>query len=72
MTLLIASGIDANGKTLPLAWALVPIESSAWWNWFMKHLKQAFNLLKAKGFIIILDREKGLLGVLDEVLPDAV
>ena len=38
----------------------------------MKHLKQAFNLLKAKGFIIILDREKNLPGVLDEVLPNAV
>jgi hypothetical protein len=38
----------------------------------MKHLKQAFNLLKAKGFIIMSDREKGLLGVLDEVLPNVV
>jgi cytochrome c553 len=72
MTLLIAGGIDANGETLPLAWALVPIECSSWWSWFMKHLKQAFNLLKAKGFIIMSDREKGLPGVLDEVLPDAV
>ena len=27
MTLLIAGGIDANDKTLPLAWALVPIEN---------------------------------------------
>ena len=72
MTLLIAGGIDANGETLPLAWLLVPIECSTWWSWFMKHLKQAFNLLKAKGFIIMLDREKGLLGVLDEVLLDVV
>jgi hypothetical protein len=38
----------------------------------MKHLKQAFNNVKAKGFIIMLDREKGLLGVLDEVVLDAV
>jgi hypothetical protein len=27
MNLLIARGVDANGKTLPLAWALVPIEN---------------------------------------------
>jgi hypothetical protein len=27
MYLLIASGIDANGETIPLAWALVPIEN---------------------------------------------
>jgi hypothetical protein len=38
----------------------------------MKHLKQAFNNVKAKGLIIMLDREKGLLGVLDEVVLDAV
>ena len=72
MTLLIAGGIDANGETLPLAWALVPIECGTWWSWFLKHLKQAFNLLKAKGFIIMSDREKGLPGILDEVLLDAV
>jgi hypothetical protein len=38
----------------------------------MKHLKQAFNNVKAEGFIVMLDREKGLLGVLDEVVLDAV
>ena len=27
MTLLIVVGIDANDETLPLAWALVPIEN---------------------------------------------
>ena len=36
MNLLIASGVDANGKTLPLAWALVPIENGPWWRWFFK------------------------------------
>jgi hypothetical protein len=36
MTLLIVVGIGANNETLPLAWALVPIESEAWWTWFLK------------------------------------
>jgi len=31
MTLLIAVGINANNETLPMAWALVPIKSEAWW-----------------------------------------
>jgi hypothetical protein len=31
MTLLIAVCIDANDETLLIAWALVPIESEAWW-----------------------------------------
>jgi hypothetical protein len=38
----------------------------------MKYLKQAFNNFAAKGFIIMSDREKGLLGVLDKVLLDVV
>jgi hypothetical protein len=38
----------------------------------MKHLKQAFNNVKAKGFIIMSNREKGLPRVLDKVVPDAV
>jgi hypothetical protein len=62
MTLLIACGVDANNETLPLAWALVPIECSTWWRWFIKHLKKAFRDVSDEGFIIMLDREKGLLG----------
>jgi hypothetical protein len=31
MTLLIAVCINANDETLLIAWALVPIESEAWW-----------------------------------------
>jgi hypothetical protein len=31
--LLIACGIDANDKVVPIAWALVPIENEAWWMW---------------------------------------
>ena len=30
MMLLIACGIDANDKVVPLAWALVPIENEIW------------------------------------------
>jgi hypothetical protein len=32
LTLLIAVGIDAEDRTLPLAWALVPGESETWWS----------------------------------------
>ena len=34
MMLLIATGIDANGQILLLAWALVPTENKEWWTWF--------------------------------------
>ena len=41
MQLLIAGGIDANNHILPLAYALVPIECTKWWQWFLKHLAKA-------------------------------
>ena len=44
MNLLIAGGVDANGETIPLAWALVPIENGVWWRWFFKHLNKAFGI----------------------------
>jgi hypothetical protein len=53
MNLLIASGVDANGKTLPLAWALVPIENGLWRRWFLKHLKKAFKLTNVLALVFI-------------------
>jgi transposase-like protein len=72
MTLLVACSVDANNETLPLAWALVPIECSEWWRWFLKHIKKAFQKVGEEDFIIMSDREKGLPKVLDEILPNAV
>jgi hypothetical protein len=72
MNLLIAGGTDANGETIPLAWALVPIENEGWWKWFFKQCKKAFKNISAKRFVIMSDREKGLSSALEEMLPDAI
>jgi hypothetical protein len=71
MNLLIAGGTDANNETLPLAWALVPIENGAWWKWFLKHCKKAFKLTTVEGFIFMSDREKGLSMAIKEIFPKA-
>jgi hypothetical protein len=71
MNLLIARGVDANGKTLPLAWALVPIENGPWWRWFFKQIKKAFKWSTWIGFVFISDREKGLPGAQEEIFPEA-
>jgi hypothetical protein len=39
MTLLLAVGIDANGETLILAWAVVESENKDSWSWFFQHLR---------------------------------
>lgn len=61
MNLLIASSVNANGETIPLAQALVLIENGIQWKWFFKHLNKAFEIKSQAGIILILDREKGLL-----------
>jgi hypothetical protein len=60
MILLIACGIDANDKVVPLAWALVPIENEIWWTWFLRYLKHSIPALSMESHIFISDREKGM------------
>jgi hypothetical protein len=43
LTLLIAVGIDAEDRVLPVAFALVPIENEKWWKWFCYHFFQAIK-----------------------------
>jgi hypothetical protein len=67
MQLLIAVGIDANDRTLPLAWALVPTEDKEWWRWFYRNLCEAFDKVKEEGFVFISDCEKGLIPAVEEI-----
>ena len=64
-TLLLAVGIDANGKNLPLAWGVVESENKDSWTWFFTHLKTAIP--EIIGATIISDRDKGLLIAEEEV-----
>ena len=58
-TLLLAVGIDANGKTLILAWAVVESENTASWTWFLENLKCAIP--QSLSMTLISDCDKGLL-----------
>jgi hypothetical protein len=66
MTLLVAVTRDGNNKTLPLAWAIVPGESTEHWSWFLEHLEQAFPVMGSPGLTLISDREKGLKNAVEE------
>ena len=71
LTLLLAVGIDAEDHVYPLAYALVPIENEQWWSWFCLHLANAFEGDLPSEYVIISDRDKGLLNAVQSKLPGA-
>jgi len=68
-TLLLAVGIDENGKSLILAWAVVESENTASWTWFLENLKRAIP--QSLSMTLISDRDKGLLAA-DTVMGNQV
>lgn len=61
--LLIASSVDANGRVYPLAYAIVPEESSDTWGWFLYNLWDKV-VCKRPGLCIISDRHKGIISAI--------
>lgn len=58
-TLLLAVGIDGNGKNLLLAWAVIESENKSLWKWFLTCLWKAIP--DYSGMDLISDHNKGLL-----------
>ena len=59
-----AVGRDANNQLYPVAWAVVQVENTDNWVWFIAKLKA-----DGEGFTLISDRQKGLLIAEDQELP---
>jgi hypothetical protein len=72
MMLLIACGIDANDKVVPLAWALVLIENEVWWAWFLGYLKHCIPALDSEDYVFISDREKGMATAVSTVFEQSI
>jgi len=70
--LLIACGIDANDKVVPIAWALVPIENETWWTWFLGYLKHCISISESEDYIFISDREKGMATAVPAVFDKSI
>lgn len=64
-TLLLAVGIDGNGKLLLLAWAVVESENTESWTWFFKHLRDCIP--DTVGMTMFSNRDKGLIKAATEV-----
>lgn len=73
LTLLLAVGIDANGETTILAWAIVESENLESWKYFFSHLQLAMPEVFQELLVTISDRDKGLnAGNVKLELPDTV
>ncbi|CAA7035061.1 unnamed protein product [Microthlaspi erraticum] len=68
--LLAAVGRDANNQIYPFAWAVVQVENTESWLWFIRLLKTDLGLGNGDGFTVISDRQKGLLNDVNEQLPE--
>ncbi|GJV36796.1 hypothetical protein Tco_1409273 [Tanacetum coccineum] len=69
--LLTAMGRDSNNQMFPMAWAVVSIENSENWLWFLSHLGSDFNLAMGAYLTILSDGHKGLIEAVKELLPHA-
>lgn len=61
LTLLLAVGIDADGRNVILAWAVVESENQGSWEYFLRLLRRCIPEVSSEPCVFISDRDKGLL-----------
>ncbi|GJY45816.1 hypothetical protein Tco_0434879 [Tanacetum coccineum] len=67
--LLEAIGRDGNNQIYPIAWAVVQVESTETWEWFVKLLTKDLGLADGHGITFISDGHKGLIQAVRRVVP---
>ena len=69
--ILAAVGRDADNRIYPIAWAVVRVEDNDSWGWFVDKLKHDLGLRLGNEFTIISDKQKRLINVVLDNLPNA-
>ncbi|RYR48503.1 hypothetical protein Ahy_A07g034525 [Arachis hypogaea] len=68
--ILSAVGLDTNHHIYVIAWAIVRVENTETWRWFLELLHQDLGYYKDHGWCFISDIQKGLISALKVVMPD--
>ncbi|XP_074298003.1 uncharacterized protein LOC141628802 [Silene latifolia] len=68
---LVAVGKDGNNNIYPVAWAVVEVENTEAWRWFLELLNHDIGKEEGEGMTFMSDRQKGLLDALRTVVPKA-
>ncbi|CAH9056421.1 unnamed protein product [Cuscuta europaea] len=53
----------------PIAWAIVEIENTSSWQWFLELLKHDLEIDDSSPWTVISDQQKGLTNVIQSLLP---
>ncbi|GKB84488.1 retrovirus-related pol polyprotein from transposon TNT 1-94, partial [Tanacetum coccineum] len=69
--LLTAMGRNANNQMYPIAWAVVRVENSKNWGWFLALLHDDLKLQQGTGLTLISDGHKGLHDAVRDWLPNS-
>ncbi|KAL5551196.1 hypothetical protein UlMin_001372 [Ulmus minor] len=69
--LLSVVGVDANNCMYPIAYSIVEQENKETWSWFMGLLMEDLSIESGKGWNFIIDRQKGLVQVLEQFILEA-
>ncbi|XP_057249011.1 uncharacterized protein LOC125494924 [Beta vulgaris subsp. vulgaris] len=69
--LLVAVGRDGNNQMFPIAWAVVEVESTSSWTWFLTFLGEDLLSNEGAGYTFMSDQQKGLLKAVSDVFPQA-
>ncbi|KAL0409502.1 UNVERIFIED_CONTAM: hypothetical protein Sradi_1884600 [Sesamum radiatum] len=69
--LLSAVSIDPNNNFFPICYAVVMKENKDTWDWFLTLLKMDLRIEECGPMTFMLDKQKGLVGALQEFFPNA-
>ncbi|BFG29590.1 hypothetical protein CerSpe_158640 [Prunus speciosa] len=68
---LTAVGVDGNNGMYPVAYAVVELESKSSWIWFLELLIADLKIENGKAWVIISDKQKGIIPEIETLLPTA-
>ncbi|GJS88458.1 multidrug resistance-associated protein 5 [Tanacetum coccineum] len=63
-------GRDANNQIYPIAWAVVQVENTENWEWFLQHLRQDLDLNDGTRVARISNGHKGIIQAVMRVVPN--
>ncbi|KAM0929447.1 hypothetical protein ACQ4PT_001527 [Festuca glaucescens] len=69
--LLTAIGMDPNDCIFPVAFAVVEVEDTSTWKWFLSTLKEDLSIVNTSSWTIMSDKQKGLINAVTSLFPDS-